>query len=103
MSKYTHVIYFFFLSTDRSESPQRLPFITGYDAKNVHVLRSVEDAHSIYDSVLEKRVLIVGSSFIGMETAACIAKRAASVIVVGMEKVAFERVLGEKIGTIMQK
>jgi len=45
----------------------------------------------------------VGSSFIGMETASCIAKKAKSIVVIGMENVPFERVLGERIGTVVQK
>jgi len=47
--------------------------------------------------------VVVGSSFIGMEVASCIAKRAKSVVVIGMESVPFERVLGDKIGTELQK
>ena len=47
--------------------------------------------------------MIVGSSFIGMEAASTVYKNAKSVTVIGMEKVPFERVLGEKIGAVMQK
>ena len=45
--------------------------------------------------------MIIGSSFIGMEAAAMLYKHA-SVTVVGMEKVPFERVLGEQIGKAFQ-
>lgn len=38
-----------------------------------------------------------------METAAIIAKKAKSIVVIGMETVPFERVLGEKIGIHLQK
>jgi hypothetical protein len=38
-----------------------------------------------------------------MEVASCIAKKAKSLMVVGMENVPFERVLGEKIGSALQK
>ena len=38
-----------------------------------------------------------------METAACIAKKAKSIVVIGMEAVPFERVLGEQIGIHLQK
>jgi apoptosis-inducing factor 3 len=48
-------------------------------------------------------VVVVGSSFIGMEVAAYVVKKAKSVVVIGMEKVPFERVLGEQIGTALQK
>lgn len=38
-----------------------------------------------------------------MEVASCLAKRASSVTVVGMEKVPFERVLGLEVGGFMQR
>jgi len=82
---------------------QRLPFIPGYDASNIFVLRTVEDAHNIYKRCEGKNVLVVGSSFIGMEVASCIVERCSSVIVIGMEKVPFERVLGLEIGNLMQQ
>jgi len=83
--------------------PQRLKFITGYNAKNIYPLRTVEDAHNIFSLVEQKDVLIVGSSFIGMETASCIVGMAKSVTVIGMEVVPFQRVLGLEVGTILQK
>lgn len=86
--------------------PQRLQnFIknnTG-QSKNVLVLRTIEEAQAIISETEGKDVVIIGSSFIGMETAACIVAKAASVTVVGMEKVPFERVLGHEVGTRMQK
>jgi len=83
--------------------PQRLRFIPGNDGANIYPLRTIEDAHTIYNVVDGKNVLIVGSSFIGMETASCISKKASSITVIGMEKVPFERVLGLEIGEIMQR
>ena len=51
-------------------------------------------------------VVIVGSSFIGMECAASLSqmpgKVPASVTVIGMEKVPFERVLGTEVGASLQ-
>lgn len=70
---------------------------------NIFQLRESADANAINESVDGKKVVIVGSSFIGMEAAASVAKRAASVTVIGMEKVPFERVLGERIGASLQK
>jgi len=81
---------------------QRLPFIPGYDAANVHVLRTADDANRILSSSIGKNVLVVGSSFIGMEVASCIVDNC-KVTVIGMEKVPFERVLGKDIGHVMQK
>lgn len=45
-------------------------------------------------------VVIVGSSFIGMESASILSK-VANVTVIGMEKVPFERVLGPAVGKAM--
>jgi NADPH-dependent 2,4-dienoyl-CoA reductase/sulfur reductase-like enzyme len=50
----------------------------------------------------KKNLVIIGSSFIGMEISAVMASKA-NVSVIGMEKVPFERVLGEKIGAVFQK
>jgi len=82
---------------------QKLPFIPGHDGKNVFTLRNPEEAHTIVQSVQDKHVVIVGSSFIGMEVASCIVKKAKSTIVIGMEQAPFERVLGLHVGQIMQK
>jgi NADPH-dependent 2,4-dienoyl-CoA reductase/sulfur reductase-like enzyme len=49
-------------------------------------------------------VVIIGSSFIGMETAAALARkdpRPRSITVVGMETVPFERVLGAEVGEVV--
>eukprot|EP01127_Copromyxa_protea_P000424 TRINITY_DN10351_c0_g1_i1.p1 TRINITY_DN10351_c0_g1~~TRINITY_DN10351_c0_g1_i1.p1 ORF type:complete len:580 (-),score=151.92 TRINITY_DN10351_c0_g1_i1:69-1664(-) len=85
--------------------PQRLQrFIKGNEVvrDNVLVVRTIEDAQAIV-STEGKDVVIIGSSFIGMETAACVVAKAKSVTVVGMEKVPFERVLGSVVGGVMQK
>jgi len=82
-------------------APRTLP-IPGHDLKNIFVLREVEQAASICSSFEGKKVVIVGSSFIGMEVAAFVAKKATSVTVIGMEKVPFERVLGSQVGAVLQ-
>jgi len=77
--------------------------IAGMDSTNIFVLREFDDAKKIADAVEGKHVVIVGSSFIGMETASCIVKKTKTIIVLGMEKVPFERVLGTDVGFAMQK
>lgn len=69
---------------------------------NVYLLRDFEQAGVIDAEAAGKRVLIVGSSFIGMEIAAAISSKAASILVIGMEKVPFERVLGLGLGEAMR-
>jgi NADPH-dependent 2,4-dienoyl-CoA reductase/sulfur reductase-like enzyme len=76
--------------------------VPGKELQGIHVLREPKDAAGINSEIEGKDVVIVGSSFIGLETAAIIAKKVKSVLVIGMEKVAFERVLGVEIGTALQ-
>eukprot|EP01114_Cavostelium_apophysatum_P011942 TRINITY_DN2652_c1_g2_i1.p1 TRINITY_DN2652_c1_g2~~TRINITY_DN2652_c1_g2_i1.p1 ORF type:complete len:385 (-),score=84.20 TRINITY_DN2652_c1_g2_i1:122-1276(-) len=83
-------------------TPRTIP-APGADFDGIFPLRIPEDGLAINDRVDGKRVVVVGSSFIGMEMASCIAKKAKSVVVIGMENVPFERVLGEKIGTVLQR
>jgi NAD(P)H-nitrite reductase large subunit len=91
-----------FLKKSNTFRPRTLP-VPGMDAKNIFFLRDPADANNINTSYEGKRIVVVGSSFIGMEVAANIVKKAKSVVVIGMEKVPFERVLGEQIGGALQK
>jgi len=84
--------------------PRSIP-IPGINLKNVYYLRTYDDYKSIETAVVsdeKKNLVIIGSSFIGMEVSAISAKKA-NVSVIGMEKVPFERILGEKVGTVFQK
>jgi len=49
-----------------------------------------------------KKIVIIGSSFIGLEVANAVAK-GNDVTVIGMEKAPLERVMGEEVGRIFQK
>ena len=49
-----------------------------------------------------KNIVIVGSSFIGMEVGNALAKEN-NVTIIGMEKAPLERVMGEQVGKIFQK
>uniref|UniRef100_A0A7S1P5R9 Rieske domain-containing protein n=1 Tax=Vitrella brassicaformis TaxID=1169539 RepID=A0A7S1P5R9_9ALVE len=83
--------------------PRKL-FVPGHDCQNVFGLRRPEDARQIANFAKRgMRVVIVGSSFIGMEIAATLARKGCSVSVVGMETVPFERVLGLKVGAMFKK
>lgn len=74
-------------------TPRRLP-IEGNDLANVFTLRTVEDAAKIDAALQEgKKLVVIGSSFIGMELVAAVAKRnLASVDVVSMDSVPFASV-----------
>lgn len=89
-------------------NPIRLP-LDGADLGNVFLLRGVKDAEAISKALGEpekdedkKNVVIIGSSFIGME-AAVAASGKANVTVVGMDNIPFEKILGEKIGQGIKK
>ncbi|KAH9524284.1 Apoptosis-inducing factor 3 [Bulinus truncatus] len=82
--------------------PRQLP-IPGSDLKNVYSLRTPQDANSIAENAQGKNVVIMGSSFIGMEVAAFLADKAASVSVVDLVRVPFQLTLGEELGTHMKQ
>lgn len=71
---------------------------------NVFTLRNVNDAKKIVDAIGEKgkKIVIIGSSFIGMEIAVA-TSNGNDVTVVGMEKAPLERVLGEQVGNLIKK
>ncbi|KAL5017385.1 hypothetical protein ScPMuIL_006974 [Solemya velum] len=84
--------------------PRSLP-IPGTDLKNVCLLRTPDDANFIFEAAQNSNVVIIGSSFIGMEVAASLANAgtAKSVSVVDIIKVPFQLVLGDKVGSVFQK
>ncbi len=86
-------------------TPRALPLPGFKDLQNVFLLRTVPDAQAIVSAVGEKKgknIVVVGSSFIGMEVANCLAADN-NVSVVGMESVPLERVMGAEVGKIIQR
>lgn len=81
-----------------------LPGLKG-DLGNVFVLRTIPDTQGILKAVGDngKKIVIVGSSFIGMEVANCLASMKNDVTVVGMEKAPMERVMGAEVGEIFRR
>lgn len=74
----------------------------GADLNNVYVLRTPADASGIATNARGKNVVVVGTSFIGMEVASYLASKAKSVTVVGNGAVPFERTLGPEIGQLIK-
>ncbi|GAB7354971.1 hypothetical protein MBLNU459_g5585t1 [Dothideomycetes sp. NU459] len=75
------------------------------DLENVFVLRALPHTQAIMKAAGDKggkKVVVIGSSFIGMEVANCLASQKHDVTVVGMEKQPMERVMGEKVGAIFK-
>ena len=85
-------------------TPVKLPLQGFKVLDNIFTLRSIHDTKKIVNAIGDKgkKIVIVGSSFIGMEVANATCKDN-QVTVVGMEKAPLERVLGEKVGAGLQK
>ena len=85
-------------------TPRVLPLQGFKVLGNIFTLRNVHDAKKIVDAIGEKNknIVIIGSSFIGMEIAVATSE-GNSVTVVGMEKAPLERVLGEDVGNLIKK
>jgi NADPH-dependent 2,4-dienoyl-CoA reductase/sulfur reductase-like enzyme/nitrite reductase/ring-hydroxylating ferredoxin subunit len=82
--------------------PVQLP-IPGADQPHVHLLRSVADCHAIIASTKgARRAVVIGASFIGLETAAALRAREIEVHVVAPEQRPMERVLGPEMGDFVR-
>jgi NADPH-dependent 2,4-dienoyl-CoA reductase/sulfur reductase-like enzyme/nitrite reductase/ring-hydroxylating ferredoxin subunit len=85
-------------------TPNRLPKLPGHDLGGVLPLRTQADADALLQATKDaKQVVIIGSSFIGMEAASSLIGEGRSVTVIAQEKVPFQRVLGPEIGAMFQK
>lgn len=75
------------------------------DLGNVFLLRTLEHAQDIVKAAGEdgsKKIVVIGSSFIGMEVGNALAGKKHNVTVVGMEDAPMERVMGKEVGKIFQ-
>ena len=85
-------------------TPKWLP-MTGFKTlSNIFQLRNVGNVKDIMNEVGDKgkKIVIVGSSFIGMEVANALAKEN-TVSVIGMEEAPLQAVMGKEVGQIFQK
>src|SRR5690242_7643830 len=77
--------------------------IAGADKKHVHTLRSLADSRAIIDQAkTAKRAVVIGASFIGLETAAALRARDIEVHVVAPEKRPLEKVFGPELGDFVR-
>ena len=78
--------------------------VDGSELENVFTLRKAEDAKAILKVAKQsKQAVIVGSGFIGMETASSLRQQGLEVTVVSPDKIPFEKVLGESVGKLFQQ
>ncbi|KAJ9200472.1 hypothetical protein DTO164E3_4047 [Paecilomyces variotii] len=85
-------------------TPRSLPLPGFKELGNIFLLRFVSDVQKILEAVGQKnkKIVIIGSSFIGMEVGNALAKEN-EVTIVGMEKAPMERIMGAEVGQIFQK
>ncbi|KAF7713875.1 Uncharacterized protein PECH_000785 [Penicillium ucsense] len=97
---YTNLV----LATGGQPRSLPLPGFRDKELSNVFTLRYVSDVQAILAAAegSKKNVVVIGSSFIGMEVGNALSKDH-NVTIVGMESAPMERVLGPKIGSALQK
>ena len=85
-------------------TPNLLGKLPGHDLAGVLPLRTQADADALLAATQEaKQLIVIGSSFIGMEAASSLIGEGRAVTVIAQEKVPFARVLGPEIGAIFQQ
>lgn len=77
--------------------------LEGAHLKGVHTLRSLADAQALLDAARGKRVVIIGTGFIGMEAASALSRDggATSVTVLGQGQQIMDSILGQKTATAL--
>lgn len=82
--------------------PRKLD-VVGADLENVFTLRSFQDIEQILAASKQaSHVVVIGSSFIGMETAAGLTQKGLQVTVVSPSTLPFDKILGKEIGQLFQ-
>lgn len=78
--------------------------VPGAQLKNVYTLRSIENTNTIISACKGiQKVVVIGSSFIGLESASALRKKGLEVHVVGLEEIPFASKWGERVGLMMKK
>ena len=83
--------------------PRKLD-VPGETLANIFTLRTFDDSRALVKACEKaSRAVVVGASFIGLESASSLRKRGLSVTVVAPEAVPFERILGLEIGNMLRQ
>ncbi|CAK1356862.1 Apoptosis-inducing factor 1 [Cercospora beticola] len=93
------------LATGGTPNQLPLPGLKG-DLKNVFLLRTLENVQGILGAAGEdggKKIVVIGSSFIGMEVGNALAGKKHQVSIIGMEGEPCETVFGATVGNIFRK
>lgn len=78
--------------------------VPGADLDGVHTVRKPKDARLAREQVEEgTKVVIIGGSFIGLETAMSLGKRGGDITVVTPETTLFEKAFGAEVGDYIQR
>jgi apoptosis-inducing factor 3 len=84
-------------------TPKQLD-IPGSNLKNIFYLRSFSSSDNIIEAAKNsKQTVVIGSSFIAMESAFSLRERDIAVTVVSPDSVPFEKSLGKEIGELLKK
>jgi 3-phenylpropionate/trans-cinnamate dioxygenase ferredoxin reductase subunit len=80
-------------------APRQLP-IDGAELRGVHYLRTLDDARALREKLAGggRRVVLIGSGWIGMEVAATATRLGNAVTVLTLDEVPLGRVLGAELG-----
>jgi apoptosis-inducing factor 3 len=78
--------------------------LPGSNLEGIFTIRQTEDVNAVLNTVKNaKQALIIGSSFIGMETAASLKQQGLEITVISPDDLPFEKVLGTELGKMFQK
>ncbi|KAM7374515.1 hypothetical protein PAMP_007168 [Pampus punctatissimus] len=72
--------------------------VPGMKLNNIKMLETPEDARQIHAACLGCNVVLVGTSFVGMEVASYLIDKASSITVIGSSELPYQNTLGPEIG-----
>ncbi|XP_072230947.1 apoptosis-inducing factor 3 [Leuresthes tenuis] len=74
--------------------------VPGIKLENIKMLETPEDARKIHAASLGRNVVLVGTSFVGMEVASYLIDKASSITVIGSSELPYQNTLGREVGKI---